>query len=194
MELLIEEGLLHWVDLIWVERLVVFPNKAGLSEAQRRRLVIELAARLERAIGPLLRPWCPRDIDRHPEPRVLSEGKLRELTLLPLRGHKLLRRGRLTLLDEALVSQAVPEQAYYYRARAAALASVGLERGLECAEHYLEHCTRCDDDDRAYGWWRRATILKRLERTDDAVTAYEQALRLDPDLEGARRGLQELQP
>lgn len=98
------------------------------------------------------------------------------------------------LLDEAIEAGTDLEQVYYYRARASALAGLDLEHGLDCAAHYLAHCAKCDDDDRAHGWWRQATILKRLERKDEAVAAYEEALRLKPDLEGAEQGLKELRP
>ena len=97
------------------------------------------------------------------------------------------------LLDELLEADPGHEKALYYRARASAMADLDLDRGLECARDYVEHCTECDDDDRAYGWWRMAVILKRQEQTDSAIAAYHDALRLNPELEGARKGLAELE-
>jgi tetratricopeptide (TPR) repeat protein len=97
------------------------------------------------------------------------------------------------LLDEALEADPELERAYYYRARASAMAALDIDRGLECAEYYIEHCTECDDSDRGYGWWRRATLHKRRGETDAAIAAYREALRLNPELEGARQGLEELE-
>jgi tetratricopeptide (TPR) repeat protein len=96
------------------------------------------------------------------------------------------------LLDEVLAADPDHDKAAYYRARASAMSGLSLDRGLECARRYVDHCVDCDDSDRAYGWWRRATILKRRGETDEARAAYREALRLDPDLDGARRGLEEL--
>jgi len=98
------------------------------------------------------------------------------------------------LLDEAIEADPELEQAYYYRARASAMAGVDIDRGIECAGYYLEHCTECDDSDRGYAWWRRAVLHKRKGETDAAIAAYREALRLNPELEGAREGLEELEP
>jgi len=94
------------------------------------------------------------------------------------------------LLDEAIEADPELERAYYYRARASAMAAIDIDRGLECAEYYVEHCTECDDSDRGYGWWRRATLHKRRGETDAAIAAYREAIRLNPDLDGARQGLE----
>lgn len=98
------------------------------------------------------------------------------------------------LLDEAIARAPELEKAYYYRARASAMSGQDIDRGLECAEHYLEHCRECDDSDRGYGWWRRATLLKRKNDPQAAIAAYREALRWNPELEGARQGLAELEP
>ena len=100
----------------------------------------------------------------------------------------------LTLLDEVIETDPHHEKAYYYRARASAMAELELDRGLECARHYIETCVECDESDRSYGWWRQATILKRQGDTSAAIAAYREALRLNPELEGARLGLEELEP
>ena len=98
----------------------------------------------------------------------------------------------LELLDEAILAAPDLEQAYYYRAQVSALAGLDIDRGLECAVYYIEHCSVCDDSALAYGWWRRATLLKRKHDTEGAIAAYREALRLNPELEGARNGLEEL--
>ena len=97
------------------------------------------------------------------------------------------------LLEEVITADPERERAYYYCARALAMAGTDIERGLECAAHYVEHCTECDDSDRGYGWWRRATLYKRKGETDAAIAAYREALRLNPELDGARQGLEELE-
>jgi tetratricopeptide (TPR) repeat protein len=99
----------------------------------------------------------------------------------------------IALLDETLAADPEHEKANYYRARASAMSGQELERGLECAVRYLEDCVECDDEDRGYGWWRRASILKRQGASAEAMEAYREALRLHPDLEGARKGLAELE-
>jgi len=97
------------------------------------------------------------------------------------------------LLDEVIELDPGRERAYYYRARASAMAGIEIDRGLECAEYYLEHCTKCDDSDRGYGWWRRAALHKHRGETDEAIAAYRDALRLNPELDGARQGLKEME-
>jgi tetratricopeptide (TPR) repeat protein len=97
------------------------------------------------------------------------------------------------LLEEVIDADPTGEKAYYYCARATAMAGINIERGLECAEHYLETCKECDDSDRGYGWWRRATLYKRKGETDAAISAYREALRLNPELDGARQSLEELE-
>ena len=97
------------------------------------------------------------------------------------------------LLDEALAADPGLENAYYYRARASALAAIDIERGLECAEYYVEHCEECDDSDRGYGWWRLATLRRRNGEVDAAAAAYREALRLNPELDGARQALEALE-
>lgn len=99
----------------------------------------------------------------------------------------------IALLDESLAEDPAIERAYYYRARASAMTGEGIERGLECAEHYLEHCAECGDPERGYGWWRKAILLKRKGDEAAAVEAYREALRLNPELDGAREALAELE-
>ncbi len=98
------------------------------------------------------------------------------------------------LLDEALEAEPEMEKAHYYRARAAAMAGIATERGLASARAYVESCAECDDADRGYGWWRLATLLKRNGDVAGAADAYREALRLNPELDGAARGLAELAP
>jgi tetratricopeptide (TPR) repeat protein len=100
----------------------------------------------------------------------------------------------IALLDEVLATDPDYEKAYYYRARGSAMGELALERGLECGRHYVEHCDECDDSDRSYGWWRTATILDHKGETAEAIDAYREALRLNPELGGARRRLEELTP
>jgi tetratricopeptide (TPR) repeat protein len=99
----------------------------------------------------------------------------------------------LALLEELIDADPDHEKAYYYCARASAMAGLDVNRGIECATHYVDHCQECDDEDRGYGWWRRATLLKRKGDRDAALAAYREALHLNPELDGARKGLAELQ-
>ena len=126
---------------------------------------------------------------------ILQSGqKVRELAIA-LGGQVVAAGPKTVILADGRVITADPERerAYYYCARALAMAGADIERGLECAQHYVEHCTKCDDSDRGYGWWRRATLYRRKGETDAAVAAYREALRLNPELDGARQGLEELE-
>ena len=96
------------------------------------------------------------------------------------------------LLNEVIANNADHEDAYYYRARGAALSGSHVDLGLASSAHYLRICTKCDDVDRGYAWWRRATLLGISGETDAAIAAYQEALRLNPKLENARKELLEL--
>jgi predicted Zn-dependent protease len=99
----------------------------------------------------------------------------------------------IALLDEVIAQDPHRENAYFYRARASALAGIDIDRGLECARYYLEHCSKCNDSVRGRAWWRLATLHKRNGETDAAIAAYREALRYDAELDGARKGLEELE-
>jgi tetratricopeptide (TPR) repeat protein len=107
------------------------------------------------------------------------------------------QRGRyersVPLLEEVIAADPTYEEAWYYRARASAMAGVEVDRGLECASRYIENCSRCDDADRGYGWWRKAAILENAGRTDAAIDAYREALRYNPKLDDARARLESLE-
>jgi len=97
------------------------------------------------------------------------------------------------LLEQVISADSTYEEAYYYRAKASAMAGIDVDRGFECAAQYLDNCNRCDEADRGYGLWRKAALLEHAGQTDAAIGAYREALRYNPKLDAARKQLESLE-
>lgn len=99
---------------------------------------------------------------------------------------------------EALWTQALAKNpddllAHYQLARVAALTGRGLEPGLTHIDRYLaDPAYTSEYTSTAAAHWRRGLILEKLGRRDDALTAYGEAVRLQPSLKGAQEDLERL--
>jgi tetratricopeptide (TPR) repeat protein len=81
----------------------------------------------------------------------------------------------------------------YYRGVIAVLSERDLDRAVAPLQAYLSEAPRRDDlpsHASAYVWLGR--LYEEVNRPADAVTAYENALRLDPDRRSAREALERL--
>lgn len=93
------------------------------------------------------------------------------------------------------VMQLLPKEtaAYYYYARTAAMANQRLDRGTERIKIYLARGQVIDDDPSLVAAYRVQGRLAELSsRLDVARSAYQTALRLDPDNAGAAAALKKL--
>lgn len=82
--------------------------------------------------------------------------------------------------------------ALYQMGKLAALSGEDLEQGLEYLDRYLAQEKRPDDLPEYGGHWRRAQVLEKLGRTDDALAGLRLATQLDPAAEGPRDDLERL--
>ena len=96
------------------------------------------------------------------------------------------------VLDRILARQPEHLSALYQVGRNAALSGRHLERGEEALRHYLRHRPRRNQPSHAWAHYRLGMIHKRRGELATARNALRTALRLDPQLEGARKVLEEL--
>jgi tetratricopeptide (TPR) repeat protein len=99
---------------------------------------------------------------------------------------------------EAIWQQALAKNpddllAHYQLARAAALTGRGLDAGLAHIDRYIaDPGFTSEYTSLAAAHWRRGLILEKLGRRDDALAAYDEAVKLQPTLTGAQEDLERL--
>ena len=96
------------------------------------------------------------------------------------------------VLDRLLEREPDHLSALYQVGRNAALSGRQLDRGEEALRRYLRHRPRRNQPSHAWAHYRLGMIHKRRGELATARHALTMALRLDPELEGARKALLEL--
>lgn len=80
--------------------------------------------------------------------------------------------------------------ALYQIGRTAVFADARHEEGIAAFQRYIaEHAPRRSDPSHAWAHTRTGTLLEKLGRADDARAAYQAALALEPDHDGAKDAL-----
>lgn len=87
-----------------------------------------------------------------------------------------------------------PDQlnALYQIGRTVVFADDQHEVGIAALKHYLEKELPENVPSYASAWWRMGMIYERANRPDEARSAFESALKLDPDHKEAKKALKEL--
>jgi tetratricopeptide (TPR) repeat protein len=96
------------------------------------------------------------------------------------------------LFVELLARKPDDPGALYQLGKLAALSGEELEPGLKYMDRYLAQQERPDDLPEFGGHWRRAQILEKLGRKDQALAELRAATQLDPSAEGPRKDLKRL--
>lgn len=95
---------------------------------------------------------------------------------------------------EAVVSEfPLRADAWYQLGRTSALSGLQPERGLAAFERFLDMQRLPGDPSAAAAWWRMGQIREASGQLDQARTAFQRALELDPELDQASVALKMLE-
>jgi cytochrome c-type biogenesis protein CcmH/NrfG len=97
------------------------------------------------------------------------------------------------LWEDRLSSDQAHALARYQLGRLAAVSGENLEAGLAHLDGYLHSGATSEYMMPAGAHWRRGQILEKLGRRDEAIVAYSEALRLQPNLMPAKSDLARIQ-
>ena len=96
------------------------------------------------------------------------------------------------VFTEQLARKPDDARSLYQLGKIAALSGEELAAGLESLDRYLGKKEFADELPESAAHWRRALVLERMGRRDEAVAALRKSLELDPTAEASRKDLKRL--
>ena len=93
---------------------------------------------------------------------------------------------------KVLKIDSVDMDAYYQLGRTAVYSGENLEEGITYFKKYLEHKPKPNNPTWAYAHWRLGMVYEKLGNKEQAISEYEKAIELDPDIQEAKESLKKV--
>ena len=123
--------------------------------------------------------------------RAPDEPRARVALANLLSGQKRWSEAR-AVFTEQLARKPDDARSLYQLGKLAALSGEELTLGLESIDRYLAHSERPDELPESAAHWRRALVLEKMGRKDEALAALRKSVELDPKAEAPRKDLKRL--